>query len=159
MGYTRYTTAGRFLHANSLRGHTPWARARTSLIFVLVVAFVFSTLASISSRGLAAEPRDTTPHPMMGSHEMAGLHDKTGSHDMTEHDMAGQEPCDHGQDCKCHDRLMSHCCSHATPVAAIWTTLAPPPQLHAERCTDVRPAYLHSEDINPPTPPPRSVLG
>jgi hypothetical protein len=158
MGYTGYTTAGRLLNANSSRGHTPWARARTPLIFVLLVSFVFSTLASISSPGLAAEPRDTTPHQMMGSHEMAG-HDIGGPHNMTGHDMAGQEPCDHGQDCKCHDRLMSHCCAQAAPVAAIWSSLPCSPQLGPERCADVHAGYLRSEDINPPTPPPRNVRG
>ncbi len=157
MGYQRYTTEGRLPHASFSRGRKPWL-PRTPLIFALLLSFVFSTLVSTASRSVAAEANDTTSHQMMGPHEMAGSHEMAG-HEMAGHDMAGQEPCDHGQDCKCHDRLMSHCCAQVAPIAAILTTLAPSPQLHLERCSDVRPAHLNSEDINPPTPPPRSVLG
>lgn len=172
MGYPRYTTVGRLLHASSSRGHTPRAIAclagtfslacvkgpRTALIFVLLFSFVFSTLPSTSSRSATTESHDMTPHHMMGSHDMTGLHDMTGSLDTTGHDMAGQQPCDHGQDCKCDDRPMSHCCAQVAPVAAIWTSLPPSPQLRSGRCTDVDLTYLHSEDINPPTPPPRILL-
>ncbi len=177
MGYCGHTATGSLRRAKLSCGKTPWragsaARAlrhagastpRAAFVFVLLVSFVLSTLLSIS-QGVAAETpysasHDMTAHHMIGSHEMTGPRDMVVSHDMTAHEIAAQKPCDHGPDCKCHDRLMSHCCAHATPVAAIWTSLALSPQLRAERCADVHPGYLHYETDNPPTPPPRSLLG
>lgn len=150
MGYTRYTTAVRLLQAIFSRGGKPWA-PRAALTYALLISFAFSTLVSTASRSVAAEANDTTSHHMIGPDDMTG-------HDMTALDMTGQEPCHHGQDCKCHDRLMSHCCAQVSPVAAILTTLAPSPELPPQRCTAVHSRHLRSEGINPPTPPPRSVL-
>jgi hypothetical protein len=69
------------------------------------------------------------------------------------------EPCGHCHDCDCSGQLMSHCCAQFVPFAALGSQLRTMAGATAGRNAQHRAAHSESEETNPPTPPPRLLLG
>jgi hypothetical protein len=109
----------------------------------LLLIFFVSTIGAVVAPPVQAAP---------AAHDVSG-HD--GGHD---HHKAAHEPCDHGQDCSCHDRDVSPCCAQAGAVAAIWMSVSESRRLVRERFAGTEARRLRSAILDPPTPPPRLVL-
>jgi hypothetical protein len=130
-----------FRAAGLVRGYAP----RQAWIMALVFCFAAASVLSAMAPAFAAAPAAAAV-----SHDHHGHGDAHAQH---------KAPCDHGQDCDCHGKTAAaHCCSSSAPAAAIWATAEPLPSVETARCVHGTGKVAVRAGVDPPTPPPRSVL-
>lgn len=158
MGYAERTVA-------SFRKRPRFVRARrTASTLTLLVCFVVSTFSGLAPYHAAAAQAHEPSHEMTSSHDMAAHHMAAAHRDMADVDetTVARRVANHGRnhdcDCDCGKSLIASCCVQAASVAAIWTSLPASPKFRAARCASVRTGNSASQKINPPIPPPRTVL-
>lgn len=128
---------------------------RVRRVFVLLVSLslVLSSSVVLSPH---AQAMDVASH---ASHEMAAQADESDAH--ARHHTSGKQtpdnPC--GKFCHCKGAVMTHCCAHASPIAALGDAAQPLQREATAERLESRTRSGESEAILPPTPPPKSVPG